>query len=58
MNALAIANGAMEDARQYANNRIALETPISRYAIDSRKVRKILGLVRGFSNLPFTNVPG
>ena len=40
MNALAIAKEAMEDARQYANNRIAFGNPISKYQLIREKFAK------------------
>jgi alkylation response protein AidB-like acyl-CoA dehydrogenase len=40
MNALAIAKEAMEDARQYANNRIAFGNPISKYQLIRQKFAK------------------
>ena len=40
MNALAIAREAMEDARQYANNRIAFGNPISTYQLIREKFAK------------------
>jgi alkylation response protein AidB-like acyl-CoA dehydrogenase len=40
MNALAIAKEAMEDARQYANNRVAFGNPISKYQLIREKFAK------------------
>ena len=40
MNALAIAKGAMDDAKQYANNRIAFGNPISKYQLIRGKFAK------------------
>jgi alkylation response protein AidB-like acyl-CoA dehydrogenase len=40
MNALGIAKEAMEDARQYANNRIAFGNPISKYQLIREKFAK------------------
>jgi alkylation response protein AidB-like acyl-CoA dehydrogenase len=40
MNALAISREAMEDARQYANNRIAFGNPISKYQLIREKFAK------------------
>ena len=45
MNALAISKGAMEDAKEYAKNRIAFGNPISKYQLIREKFAKYLGLV-------------